>query len=134
LLTKSFVAAILFVASLAYGYYHYYIDTLTFAEIVGSSGNSTADIFINLFDFDTGLTRYDVNHLSEKAKVWDESWKRTEAIADPAQRQAEQNRLLAEMMKDPSFKKVAQRMLGMGARSTKSLLDILGTAHVFGIF
>jgi hypothetical protein len=134
LFTKSIIAAFLTVASLAYGYYHYFIDTLTFAEIVGSSGNPTADIVINLFDFDTGLTRFDVHHLSEKAKIWNESWKQTETIANPAQRQAEQQILMAEMMRDPSFKKVAQRMLGMGARSTKSLLDILATVHVLGVF
>ena len=44
------------------------IDTLSLSEIMGSSGNNTTDILVNLFDFDTGITRHAMSNFASKSK------------------------------------------------------------------
>ena len=116
------------------GFYYYYVDTVTFAEIIGSSGNPTVDIFINLFDFDTGCTRHEINELSKKCQTWNRKMDRIMAIQDPVQRDRQHTELVAEMMRDPAFKKLTQKILGTGSRSMKSILETLSSARGIGLF
>jgi hypothetical protein len=41
-------------------YWFFFVDTLFLTEVTGHSKNPFATIFLNLIDFDTGITRYDI--------------------------------------------------------------------------
>jgi hypothetical protein len=123
------LAALVGLVVLAWFYHHVFVDTLTMAEIVGPTGNATGDIFVNLFDFDTGLTRYDVYNLASHCDEWNARMAEIEAIGDIARREAGRERLLAEMMLEPSFKKVARGVFGLGAQSAFALMKTLAAAR-----
>jgi hypothetical protein len=128
------LALMISLVTLAYGYYYYYVQTLPLSEVVGSTGNSTADILVNLFDFDTGLTRYDLYHLRTKCQEWSKRTEDIRRISDPSLQEAENTKLVAEMMQDQSFKKVAKKILGMGASSTNALLRAVSSYRALGLF
>jgi len=119
---------------IAFGCYLFFIDTLSIAEITGPTGSNTADIFLNLFDFDSGLTRYDMYRLAQKSKEWNARMDKILAIDNPEVRENEHEKLAAEMMRDPSFKKLAQRLLGVGGKTATSLLDIATSFKTLGVF
>ncbi len=122
---KKLIAVILIVCPLAYGYHYYYVDTLSFAELIGETGSPTADLFINLFDFDTGVTRQEVHTLAANCKRWNARMDDIRQIQNPAERDRQQTLLVVEIMQDKTFKKLAQKLLGTGAKSTKSVLELL---------
>ena len=80
---------------------------------------------MNLLDFDTGLTRYDVYCLQKKTKVWEQRKKYIYSIQDPNLQKRENDKLLAEMMQDPGFKKIAQKVFGFGAKGAFETAKIL---------
>lgn len=116
--------ALLVVCVLAgYGYYHRYVDTLALSEIVGSTGKPVGDFPIDLFDFDTGLTRHDVHNLATKSEYWATRIREVESIRDPVRKRLEDETLMAEMLQDPSMKKVVQRVFGLGSEMALIILD-----------
>jgi len=130
---KAIVMVVALLALIGFAYY-FFIDTLSIADIIGSTGNNTADIFINLFDFDTGVTRYEMHQLQTKSPEWNRRMDEISRISDPEVRQAENEKLVSEMMRDPSFKKLAQRLLGVGGKTAKSLLNITTSFKTLGVF
>jgi hypothetical protein len=119
---------LVFVVVAGYAYYHRYVDTLMLSEIVGRTGEPLGDILINLFDFDTGLTRKDLHNLAAKSDYWVARIRQVESIPDPGQKRLENEKLMAEMLQDPSMKKVVRKSLGFGS---KVALTILGAASEF---
>lgn len=116
------------VLSIAMGtYYHYYVDTLQLSEIVDTTGDNAATILVNLFDFDTGLTRHDIRRLSEKSPHWNRRIQEVAAIKDPARRSRAEEELVAEMMRDPAAKKVLRKLLGVGLKATGELLQFIAS-------
>lgn len=109
----------------AYTYYHFFNETLMFSEIVGQSKDVPTNLLVGMFDFDTGLTRYDLYHLSGKSKEWLARMKQIDRIPDPTQRQQESEKLMAEMLQDHSFKKVAKKLFELGMGVTKLFLKVL---------
>jgi len=105
--------------------YYFFIDTLSISQLTGNTGSARANIFINLFDFDTGLTRYDIYHINIKSEYWKSRIKEVQSISDINTREKANEELVAEMMQDPSLKKIARKFLGFGAKSASSILQVL---------
>ena len=74
------------------------------SEIIGEDVDSQASILINLFDFDTELTRYDVHNLESKVPYWEKRLREVDSITDSRRKNREYEKLIAEMMEDPSMK------------------------------
>jgi len=100
-------------ALIAFAVWRQYFDTLSFSELVGKQQNAKVSIFMNLFDFDTSLTRHDVARLQKRASYWERRIDEVNRIQDPAKWQVENEKLLAEMLEDPSIKKIAHKTLGI---------------------
>lgn len=122
--TKIFILVILLSGG-SLTYYHYFHKTLMFSEIVEQSANPTTNLLVGIFDFDTGLTRYDVYHLSGKSKEWLARMESINRISDPRERERETEILYAEMLQDRSFKKVAKKIFGLGLNTVKLFLKVL---------
>ncbi len=112
--SKSIIMVLIFIAATAYGYYYYFVQTLMLSQIIDSSSNPLSSIVVGLIDFDTGLTRYDVHNLSEKASYWESRIQQVNSIQDYRQRNQANEKLLAEMMEDPSMRKVVKKLFGFG--------------------
>lgn len=119
------IVFIFFLSGAGYSYYHYFDETLMFSEIVGQSKDPTTNLLVGIFDFDTGLTRYDVYHLSGKSREWLNRMEQINRIPSPSQRQRETESLLAEMLKDHSFEKVAGKLFSLGNETVKLFLKVL---------
>ena len=112
---------------LAVTYYYFFISTLSISQIVGKQGSAQSTIILNLFDFDTGLTRYDMYRLAQKSDYWNMRIRQVNSIQDPNRRNIENEKLLAEMMEDPVLKKITRKVLGFGGKVSFSILQtILG--------
>lgn len=109
-------------------YWYFFVDTLSLTEVTGQPENPVATIFVNLIDFDTGLTRYDIYNLASKSDYWEMRINQVNSIRNIQQREIENQKLLAEMMQDPSLKKIAKKLLGLG---TDSAIAILKAAKAF---
>lgn len=105
-----------------FGGWYYFIDTLSLRELTGKPSGSIETILVNVFDIDTGLTRYDLYRLKGRVPYWDKRIKEVEGIQDLRKRDEEQKRLVAEMMEDPVLKKMTRGVLGFGAEAVFSLL------------
>lgn len=75
------------------------------SEIVGHSEDPMINIFVNLVDFDTGLTRNDIKELKSNKEQWINRINEVETIYDPDLRGEASAKLLSEMMEDPILKK-----------------------------
>jgi hypothetical protein len=104
-------------------YWFYFIDTLKLSQITGKPANPIASIFINVIDFDTGLTRYDIANLSGKSEYWKRRIQEVNAIQDPERKNIANTKLLAEMMDDPSMKKIMKKLAGFGMDAVSSILQ-----------
>lgn len=131
---KKLIVILLIAGPSSFGFYHYYVDTVSFAELMGKTGSPTLDIFVNLFDFDTGCTRHELQQLSSKCKVWNQEMEQILLIPDPGERDHQHTELVAEMMRDPVFKKLTQKVLGKGAQSLKGILETVSSAQGIGLF
>ena len=89
-----------------FGYQHYYVETLKLSEIVGHTDDSLTNIAVNFLDFDTGLTRKDLHKIKSSNEYWLKRKKDVESITDPDIKAKENEKLLAELMEDPTMKKI----------------------------
>jgi len=105
--------------------YYFFIDTLSISQFTGDTGSARANIFVNLFDFDTGLTCYDIYHINNKSEYWNRRIKEVQSISDIRERAKANDELVVEMMQDPSLKKITRKFLGFGVKSASSLLQVL---------
>jgi hypothetical protein len=95
-------------------YYYYYTQTLMFSEVIGTTESNIATIAINLFDFDTGLTRQDIHHLHNTKDYWLKRMREVKNISNPEIKARETEILLADMMEDQTMKKITKLILSMG--------------------
>jgi len=112
-------------------FYYFFIDTLTISEIAGKQTSAKATIFLNFFDFDTGLTRYDIYRLVQKSEYWNARMKQVYSIQDANRQNIEHEKLLAEMMEDPAFKKIARKLFGLGGKASLTIMQIISNMAVF---
>ena len=129
--TFRLLITLIVICLIGYLIYFFFIDTLSFAQLSGDSNNPAATILLNLLDFDTGLTRFDVYRLQKKTKVWEQRKKFIYSIQEPALRKREYDKLVAEMMQDPGFKKIAQKVFGFGAKGAFETTKILSGFRFF---
>ncbi len=118
-------------SAIAVGYYYFFVDTLRFSELTDGSEGAMATVFINLLDFDTDLTRWDVYRLKKQTIAWRKQEQAIYRIQDPRQRRLAHEKLMAEMMSDPSFKKIARRVFRLGGKGTKGILDVITGFRIF---
>lgn len=62
---------VLIIGLIAFAIWYFCIDTLTLSDLVENDISSDASILINLFDFNTKLTRYDIYRLKSKTQKWE---------------------------------------------------------------
>lgn len=110
----------------SYFYYQYnYVQTLMLSEIVGKTDNSLANIAVNIFDFDTGLTRHDISQLKSKKDYWVKRTNEVESITDPTLKQEESLKLIDEMLEDPTMKKIFKGTLTLSSDLLDQILSSL---------
>jgi hypothetical protein len=126
--------AIILVGAVGFGCYLFFLDTLMFSEIVHPGSDPGARVIVNLFDFDTGLTRYDIRHLQSKAPAWSRRMDEIQKMQDERLQEEAHKELLAEMMEDPSMKKIARKILRLGEQSAVVFLEAIETFKVLGVF
>ena len=131
---KGLITFISFLLVAIFLFYYIFIDTLTISQVVGPTNDPRADIFINLFDFDSGLTRWDLYNLASKSDYWNARMQQVRSIQDPRLRELENEKLMAEMMRDPSMKKIARKLLGFGGKSAFAILQATQGFKLLGLF
>lgn len=122
-MSSKFITQLFVGILIVFSIWYVFIATLSISQLVGKTNSPTATIFINLFDFDTGLTRYDVYNLKARAPYWEKRMKQVASINDPNVRQIENEKLLAEMMQDPPYKKIARKFFGLSGKSALAILE-----------
>lgn len=110
---------------IAYAFWYYCMDTLMFSEVTGNGTGSQMGIFINLIDFDTQLSRYDVHNLKSKVRKWEKRLQAIKSISDPATRQREYEKVVREITADPSMKKIMKKVSIFGMDSVLSILEVI---------
>ncbi|MCL4509621.1 MAG: hypothetical protein M1470_00905 [Bacteroidetes bacterium] len=123
--TKVLLFLIAFLCVAGYGYYYYFVQTLRLSDIIGSQDNPIASMLVNLVDFDTGLTRYDLHDLSQNAPYWNRRMNEVESLPPGYQKQVQQQQLVAEMMKDPAMKKIINRLMPFGFNAVQNFFKAL---------
>ncbi len=108
-----------------YYYHHNYVETLMLSEIVGHTDNDIVNILVNLGDFDTGLTRHDISNLKSNGNYWINRMNEVNAIADPALQEQANIKLMADMMEDPTMKKVCKIITAKGFEFALNVLETL---------
>lgn len=111
-------------------YYYFFIETLSVSQLIGKTSNPQASIFINLFDFDTGLTRYDIYHINCKNNYWNSRIREINSMADPVAKEKANEELLAEIIQDPSVKKITKKFLGFLGKSANSATSLLSGLEI----
>jgi len=89
-----------------FGFQHYYVEKLKLSEIVGSTEETLTDIDVNFLDYDTNLTRHYLCKIESSKEYWLKRMKNVESITDPHFKVKENQKLLAELMEDPTMKKI----------------------------
>lgn len=124
--TVGVIAGVFLVTGIGAGSWYYCVDALSFSEIVGDSLGPRGTALTNLFDFDTGLSRYDLHNLKNKNAYWEKRMQEVSAVQNPVEQQEEYDKLVAEMMQDPTMKKVMQKVVGFGSQAAMSLVRAIG--------
>jgi hypothetical protein len=114
---------LLLIALAGFAVHHFFIDTLSLVELAGKQSHPASALIVNLLDFDTGITRWEVIRLKGKIRGWQKEEERISAIQNPEHRVAEQEKLMAEMLQDPTVKNIAHKVLGASGRGLQGLLN-----------
>ena len=109
--------------AIVFSYWYFFVDTLTLSEVIGEDVDSKAGIFMNLFDFDTDLTRYDVRNLKSKAPYWEKRFREIDSLSDNTRRKRERDKLMAEITKDSAMKKIVNKTSGFGVDAVLAILN-----------
>ena len=118
---NKFVIGLIFLV-IAFSLWYFFIKTLMLSDLIGKDVGPMVSILINLFDFDIGLTRYDIHHLKSKGPYWVRRLQEVDSITDSGIRDEEVEELIAEMMKDPSLKKVIKKASSFGIDAVSAIL------------
>ena len=109
----------------SYYYYNYnYVHKLMLSEIIGKTDNVMANLAINIFDFDTGLTRHDIKQLNDKKDYWITRINQLDEIQDADQKQQATIQLLADFLDEPVVKKLKSKLIAL---SPDTILELIKT-------
>jgi len=106
-----------------YYFHHNYVDTLMLSEIVGHSDNPGVNILVSMTDFDTGLTRHDINHLIKNKDYWFNRIQAVDSIGDSDIKEQESLKLLSDMMEDPVLNKICKSLLILGSDISLGIIE-----------
>lgn len=120
--SKFLIIAILIVATISYSYYYYFVQTLRLSDIVGPLDNPIVSFVAELVDFDTGLTRYDLHRLSEKAPYWNQRIEQIQGMPFNIEKEKAQQQLINDMMADPSMSKIVRKLASFGFGTLQSFV------------
>lgn len=109
----------------AFGIWYYFIDTLTFPQIIGDGVSQNVGMLVNMFDFDTEISRYNFNKLKFKVAKWDKRLQEIDRINDPTSRDKEREKVIQEIMSDPAVKKLMKHLPDIGKDTVTILFDII---------
>ena len=109
----------------AFGIWYYFIDTLTMSQIVGNDVSPNVDMLVNAFDFDTEISRYNFNKLKLKVGKWDKRLQKIDRINDPASRDTEREKVIGEIVSDPTVKKLMKHIPGFGKDAVMTIFEII---------
>lgn len=118
------VVAVLIIAAI-YGGYYFFIDTLSFQDITGSTNNSLLDIAISVIDFDTEVTRYDLWRFGRHSDYYERRMKEIDAIQDNSKRMSESEKLIAELAQEPAIKKMTHKAALFGGKGALEIAKML---------
>ena len=115
---------------IAFGIWYYFIDTLTISQIIGGDINQIISMLENLDDSntmfaDTGISRYNFNKLKFKVAKWDKGLQEIDRINDPTSRDTEREKVIEEIVSDPTVKKLMKHIPSFGKDSVMTLFDII---------
>ena len=123
------IIKLLLICGLTYGGYYYYqrnyVDTLMLSEIVGHTDNMGVNIAVDLVDFNTGITRHDINQLQKNKDYWISRIQEVEAIDDTNLKGQASTQLLSEMMEDPVLKKICTGIFKLGTNTSFGLIEMI---------
>ncbi len=122
--SKSILIGIVIIL-VAFGIWYYFIDTLTFAQIIGDDIIQYFGIFANRLEFDTEISRYNFNKLKFKVAKWDKRLQEIDRINDPTSRDTEREKVIQEMMSDPAVKKLMKHLPGIDKDTVTTIFDII---------
>jgi hypothetical protein len=108
-----------------YYYQYYYTETLMLSEIVGHTDNDVVNILVNMADFDTGLTRHDINYLKTNKDYWINRMNEVNAITDSELKKQANIKLLADMMENSTMKKVCRIITFNGLNIAVNILETI---------
>ena len=128
-MTKGLIISLLTVLSMsAGGYYYYnyrYVETLMLSEIVGHNEDPLVNIIVSLGDFDTGLTRNDIQHLEANKDYWISRFDEVDGIVDPDMKDQAMTQLLSDMLEDPVMKKISLLITDKGIEFAFTLFEVI---------
>ena len=110
---------------IAFGIWYYFIDTLTFSQIIGDDVSQNVGMLVNMLDFDTEISRYNFNKLKFKVAKWDKRLQEIDRINDPTSRNKEREKVIQEIMSDPAVKKLMKHLSGIDKDTVTTLIDII---------
>jgi hypothetical protein len=120
------IVFILLISTVSVGSYYYYrynyVQTLKLSEIVGTTDDSLTNLAVSLMDFDTGLTRNDLNKIKSSKEYWIKRLQDVEIIQNPELKAQEYEKILKDLMDDPTMSKIVK---GTFAKTSEFLVMIL---------
>lgn len=120
------LAVALLAGGAGYYYYHYqYVETLRLSEIIGESDNPLENMFTNMFDFDTGLTRHDLRQIGKRKDYWMQRVDELDRIADPDQQAEAWAKLYNDMGEDKSMAKLRDKVFEKSGEVGRLVLEAL---------
>jgi len=124
-LILSLIVALLFAGGGYYYYQYQYVETLRLSEIVGKPDNSLEEMFTNMFDFDTGLTRHDLKQIGKRKDYWLQRVDALDRIADPDQQAEAWAKLYNDMGEDKSMAKLRDKVFEKSGELGRLVLEAL---------
>lgn len=115
---------------IAFGIWYYFIDTLTISQIIGDDINQIISMLENLDDSDTmfadtEISRYNFNKLKFKVAKWNKGLQEIDRINDPTSRDTEREKVIEEIVSDPTVKKLMKHIPSFGKDAVMTLFDII---------
>ena len=118
------VGGVCILALLAVAVHYVFIDTLLLSEVLPpEQGRKLFGFILSVSNPDTGLTRWDTLSLRRQARSWEARAAEIEALPDASARQAEYQRLTADILQDPTVRKAVEKVMSEGRGN---VLDLLG--------
>lgn len=120
------VALGVFLLIAGWGCWFLFGQTLRLTQVIGKQSDPYMVIAANLFDFDTGLTRYDLYVLQGKARRWNVLIRQIEQLPSAQQREYASAQLFAEIVSDPTARTALQKVAPFGNVAVVTFLKALG--------